>query len=1714
MKAKFTRVGKRSLSVILTLMMIVSTMLVGMVTTSAATIPANTTIYLDLSDATGFAGTEVWMSVVATDNQNLHFSNVNTTNAGSYNPSKDTTWVQMELVDGSIYKATVTNASSIGKVSFWNSDYHTYTKLYFCNAIGAVTYDGTNNMFVVNGSPQQNSNRESMCYGGTWTTYIPAAPSTVLDNSEIMFYIKSYDQQYADATFGLTNGNTGDGNTVAGTRTTDKSVAFVKIDKTKLSGDNKFIYISNNIYGCTSNKNPWGGDDYSEIINATGGELYQANDSKSKIDKTTATTKLNDSSDNNISVPVGTDNIILNTSTVSNTKSSFNLDLYVQYYLDDKLVNNNVIAASTSGSEFTLDTSSLDIGQYTLKTVLTDKNIYYIVDTKTITVTQSYKISASDYNSTMGEIKVNDTFLDPSANTITSESSFKVSVTPKTNYQLTALTIGSDTIELTDDQKSSGYTNDAYSISGDITITPTFAAVASSADYYIAGNSNIASQEWTANSIKMTNNGDNTYSYVFNANANTDYIFKVTNGSWASVGGADYGFTSFDSQNSDVTCAFDDNNNKNIKFNLSEASTVEIKFNSSTQKITVNKITKTPLTAPTITIDKTVLDANNTSATITITAGDTYPAGTQYKLYNNDEYQDVTTGITFTVTSAGTYTVRAVPPTGDATYKASPDSISVTVTDSRTPVTIYAKHGTKNKDNYNGNYKLGTTEITTNNVTLTDGAPVSHKVYNGVGGSTVRVQTTMADGIIDRYVHAFVVNGKKTYDATAGVVNNGQNKFYYADITLPTDVDKVEITPIYYYNACQNEGEYIRFYVDAKEMKDSFDWGNTISSYAYYYYNEGTERKQYESDGSWPGQPMLYEEGTERYYALVPKSINGSKVSGLTVNNYGEDEVHNSLLADGDSNKSSKQTYDYDDFRIINEIGYDIVRLDLKPRNVVENSSNKNKLTGIVETGNGSDADATEPKTEIKNDPQKIFTEIAAKDSNRWEPFVDNNNKDVSILGKAVKAGSNVKVYIVSTALYKLSDRGDYMTKWFVFKEITNSENGSTTVEFVTAGCPSDFIPRKLTGDQTEMTDGVNTDAYRTIVNAGCDTAPATIVYEDVKTDRNRIDGRWYYAQSNTEVSAYAYYRLYNETTQQYGDWQQNASYASVNGDVQVTNQQHGLPIQVVSSPLAGYTFSHWSIADSTGKITTDKLNSVGKSFTINLSAEIYYVANFVPAKTGDLVINHGKYVGTGAKGGLGYYGLVVQVKKADSDTWTDVDTGTDVSAGGKTVKITDLAENDQYIRIKLITKTGGLNTFRYWYTTGFNGSEIIGDPDDGAMTVDGTATDDTFGKKGTLTYTFDTEVSKLFAKDSNDKTKQIVTELNFYSDITPTTNKYKLTYKYTDRFGNPKVYIVTGVHTDEYYIQNDNSWAPTDTFIKNNAPYIDDIYKDCKWVIESASKDGADAVLVAKQNDKTYKVTIKPDPDSTEEPLTYFIPLNGYVKNDAKQFFVAPAKNLAGESFKYWSVKESGVEVARHNYLKYTLVVLGNYDITPVYGVEASDSAFISNPQYTREQYTDASGKVVDTVYVDFMLDFVSATNELIRNNPGNYKTGVLIELAQNHKLATDTEGNVTNPDYSGIKFESDDKQLEAAAATTSGTTTKYTYSDNEKRVVYNFEADETRFNNLNRLQYFVPFKNSAANQKYVMKAYFYVIVGGKTVISEQPVYFNFYDIGSQKVA
>lgn len=1076
---------------------------------------------------------------------------------------------------------------------------------------------------------------------------------------------------------------------------------------------------------------------------------------------------------------------------------------------------------------------------------------------------------------------------------------------------------------------------------------------------------------------------------------------------------------------------------------------------------------KTPLAAPSIASDIKTLTTSNPTATITVTPA-TYPEGmaVEYYLYNGGTYVAKTTGTTFTVSSAGTYTVKAYPTAGNADYKESVDSNSVVIADGRTPVVLEAMHGIKNGDAYTGTTVAEAANTSSSVVENTSANLADGIQYTVTKGSTVKLTTTMAADTTtaEKFVYAYVVNYKDTYIATEGMATTDAegNKYatYTAQFTIDEDAteDTFTVYPIYYYKACANDGEYILFYVD---IKDS-DW-NRVNNYAYYYDSTGTKNENTkESDGVWPGQPMLYDETKQLYYALVPKAINGQAVSGLTVNN----------------GSGSVQTYDYDDFKIINEIGYDIVRLDLKQRDYAQS----NKATLGSGYSDGSFTSTTTP-TESTFD-------------GRWESYKDINGNDISLLGKAVTDTTN-KVYVVSTADYDISGRGEYMTSWYVYKS-----DSSGNLTFVTAACPSDFIPRLVGDGETEAS--VNTAAYNAVLAAGLDEAAVQIVYEELQSPR--LDGRWYYAQSDSEVSAYAYYRTSADGTN-YSELKQDAAYASVDGAVSVTNPKLGLEISVVSSPLAGYIFSHWSVADKEGNIVINKLDNVGASFTTTLDQEMHYVANFVEAAEGSLVINHGKYVGSDAKGGLGYYRLEVQVYR--NGAWTDITSGTGTGANGQSVTIDVDSATDTYIRIKLITETAGENTFRYWYTRSSDGMEIIEDPD-GDMTHNGSAITEPTGLSGTLTYTFETEVWKLFRNN-----KQIISQMNFYSDIAPMTKNYKLTYIYDDRFGNQKSYVVTGTHDDQYYVDN-GTWAPNQDLIYEKAPFIDDLYKDCTWTMTQCTQDGTDATLIAVQNSKKYTVDIY---DANGGCDTYQLAINSYVKNNAGQFYAADATDANGKEFSYWAVYErivdaggkvtKGKEVARHYYTRYTLVVLDNYWIEPVYGAEAKDKAYISEPQYSREQTTNADGTVVkDKLYVDFMLAYMSSTGELISSDPtGNkYKTGILIEV---DKSVTLKEGS---SDYSGITFDSNDTTLETIAQTTT-TKNTYTYTNSDSttsdRIVFNYRATNTKYNNMNRLDYFVYFNNSEANRSYVMKAYYYVIVGGEVILSD-PVYFNLNEVGN----
>lgn len=1235
------------------------------------------------------------------------------------------------------------------------------------------------------------------------------------------------------------------------------------------------------------------------------------------------------------------------------------------------------------------------------------------------------------------------------------------------------------------------------------------------ASYYVVGRFAIKNSDGTytsTTSTSLSNKPTDNFWNVNNKNISFSYdsgsIYKLNTGltvNELTVSGNPWYFRIYDGTDTYYRPSFDTalkasdakskyntdtSTDKSFYFNDSDESGIVILcFDASTKQFYFEIETgKTPLDAPSIATDIETLKTSNPTATITVTPADTYPEGmaVEYYLYNGGTYVAKTTGTTFTVSSAGTYTVKAYPPADNPNYKESVASNSVTIEDGRTPVAVKAMNGIKNGDVYTGTTTAEAAN-TSSSVVWDESSDLSGgKEYTVTKGSTVKVITTMvADTTTaEKFVYAYVVNNKDTYLATEGIAVTGaeDKKYatYSATFTIAEDAtDKTfTVVPIYYYKACAKDGEYIKFYVNPKESS----WTN-VYNYSYYYGASGIEDDDTKrSDGLWPGQPMLYDETKQMFYSLVPKSINNQPVSGLTVNNNG-----------------SEQTYDFDDFKYIYESGYDIVRLDLKYK-----SGNG---TTVRDSGNGVNKNAIGASYSESTgfSASQHPTNISAFGT-RWEAFNDINGKPMSLLGKETTDTTN-KVYVVSTALHNISGRGAYMTAWYVYKA-----DSSGNLTFVTAACPSDFVPRPYSGTQTE--ESVNTTAYNAILKAGLGNAPVQIVFEDVqfKDTKDRFDGRWYYAQSDSEVSAYAYYRTTDDGTT-YSELQVGAAYASVNGAESVTNPKLGLEISVVSSPLAGYIFDHWSVADKDGNIIINKLDNVGSSFTTTLDQEMHYVANFRKATQGQIVINHSKYTGSDAKNGLGYYRLEVQVMDKDGN-WSNVYAGSGTGANGQSVTIADLVETDQIIRIKLITETAGENTFRYWYTTSSDGTEIIEDPD-GDMTWNGTATSEPTGKNGILTYTFDTEVWKLF-RDGGQK----VTQLNFYSDIAPMNKNYKLTYKYTDRFGKEKIYVVKDTHDDAYYVKNNNSWAPSDELITKNAPPIDDLYKNCTWIIANSNKDGTDATLVAVQNGKTYKVDIYNASGASE---SYTLPINSYVKNSAGEFFVADEYIMDGETkkyFSYWAVYKRvvkdgkvtrGEEVARHFYREYTLVVLDDYWIEPVYGAERNDQVYISAPQYTREKYSNEDGTVVkDSLYVDFMVAYMSAAGDLIRNDVSGdkYQTGLIIEIGQNKVLGTNEDSSV-NTDYSGITYDSNLDTVKSAANNLTGSPTKYSFATGDNRKLYNFRATNTNYNNMNRLDYAVPFNNTDKNLMYVMKAYYYVIIDGEIVLSN-PVYFNLYEIGT----
>lgn len=392
------------------------------------------------------------------------------------------------------------------------------------------------------------------------------------------------------------------------------------------------------------------------------------------------------------------------------------------------------------------------------------------------------------------------------------------------------------------------------------------------------------------------------------------------------------------------------------------------------------------------------------------------------------------------------------------------------------------------------------------------------------------------------------------------------------DFILSFDSDnlpdpKVEVTPIYFPLA-DNESDFVRFYAYDFTEDVKKDWGGSLAVYPYI-------RSTYYPYGAYPGQLMVNEGGV--YYADIPKDFtSGGKttpIQGLTMNNFVWDQLHYDLFYGSDQKNNNWQTYDYNEFAVINDIlqnthgleNEDIIFSFKYKETVDRDKSNLGESTYYVDSDIN---DATRAK-----DYRNGFQTIEVNDSQyHWEDLTDFYGNKVDIFGALVETtGNETKmaynpIRIVSNG-YDDNKVGYYATAWALYKPVDASGNNAWTGTVdhyelfdVIGGqgrTARDFQSESLliARDSQNRVRMKYDEAFH---NAHCGSnwesqgypqsdliidgalVPAQITYEyNIKSDTSNIDtgdrqmgyrsdGRWYYSNSNQLIKANAIVEVAN----------------------------------------------------------------------------------------------------------------------------------------------------------------------------------------------------------------------------------------------------------------------------------------------------------------------------------------------------------------------------------------------------------------------------------------------------------------------------------------------------------------------------------------------------------------------------------------------------------
>ena len=698
-------------------------------------------------------------------------------------------------------------------------------------------------------------------------------------------------------------------------------------------------------------------------------------------------------------------------------------------------------------------------------------------------------------------------------------------------------------------------------------------------------------------------------------------------------------------------------------------------------------------------------------------------------------------------------------------------------------------------------HKFGTTTISllSGNKPLKTSVKDFYNLYvvNDKEQITVSCTVNKDEADLGYYVYAFVVNGEKV-----DVVDNGNNVYQTASpITVTKDL---EITPIYYNKVIEADGNYITIYTNAPESLQT-PWGNSISIYSWY------NDTDINMDGAYPGQLMM-RDSQGRFAAKVSKyaytNVNGKftcdkskQVLGITNNNYYENEdVHKLFLEEGQLHNN--QTYDYDDFEKLTGMGYDTVEFDVKY--YADKTESNQKLLVGNDTYNKSMAGTT----------------IIDKTATDYEDLTNIDGKLVSILGytnETAKAENDTglntaePLQIISVGNQSMQI-GTINNKWSTIWYVYNSAG-----DYVTQGMPSDFIPRGSVdehGNFTEAASSEQTEAYQAIVKAGLKYNSAKISYEnrmgastsvEPKNTGYRIDGRWYYARSTDklDVNVGIIYRnsendvwtvdkpsgdskITGKVTGGSASFDYTDSVGSTHTNLASDSVERNTIITLNATNGTQYKFIGWATPKygADGKVTgyTDlNLTDLNATYTVGTNTELY--AMYEPYPTGFVTITHSKYTGPDSHNGLGIFSVTAKVFDANGNPVASQAVATQSDAGSVTLENIVNKNDGSYIEVTLYTQSYAKSHFlNFYYPEVASGvSTLTKEPN-------GEFYDKECPADARATITYKVKVSDLFVND-----KQTVMALNYYSDLKLPDVDSNITFNYNPYSTAPNPNPVAG---------------------------------------------------------------------------------------------------------------------------------------------------------------------------------------------------------------------------------------------------------------------------------------------------------------------------------